>query len=351
MKPSNVIGAVVVAILVLVAALYLTGVVRPPSVTIEDEGDWGTVTEERTEVVTTLRVSNPNSVGVSLGKGMSASYRVYLNDVRVAQGERTGIDVPRGTSRLELSSYIENDRIAPWWVAFVRANETLTVRVDGRVRARAFGLTTSANFPSQTRTMLANETPIIDSMSGAMSSLEGTYTKEATIGTGSVSETVTVGYEVDRAWATWGSVNRSTTVMLFHVRLYNPGQRIPMPAAPDGLALGIEMNDVSIIDVRGDAFGVRSVDRDALLAPGETREIVYVATMDNDRVDDWFRSHVERGERSTIEVRTSLAFESPRTGTTIRVPGDGPVTYTCEFQTAMLVDDRTAGTTCGSVGG
>lgn len=351
MKLSKAIGSVLAVAIVLLVALYLTGVVRPPSVAIEDEGDWGTVTEERTEVVTTLRVSNPNPVGVSLGEGMSASYRVYLNDVRVARGERTGIDVPRGTSRLELSSYIENDRIAPWWVAFVRDNETLSVRVDGRVRARAFGLTTSAKFPSQNRTMLANETPIIGSMSGAMSSLEGTYTKEATIGTGSVSDTVTVGYEVERAWATWGSVNESSTVMLLHVRLHNPSERVPMPAAPDGLALDVEMNDVSMIDVQGDAFGVRSVDRDALLAPGETREIVYVATMDNDRVDDWFRSHVERGERSTMEVRTSFVFESPRTGTTIRVPGDGPVTYTCEFQTAMLVDNRTAGTTCGSVGG
>ena len=69
------------------------------------------------------------------------------------------------------------------------------------------------------------------------------------------------------------------------------------------------------------------------------------------KIDDWFRSHVERGERSTIEVRTSLAFESPRTGTTIRVPGDGPVTYTCEFQTAMLVDDQETATTCGGPSG
>ena len=348
MKGSNVIGAIVVAVVVLGAALYLTGAVGPPSVTVEDGGDWGAVSEDRMEVVTTLRVKNPNPVGISVDEGMRASYRVYLNDVRVARGEKTGLGVPRGSSLMRLSTDIENDRIPPWWVAFVRANETLTVRVDGRVRARAFGLSTSTRFPARRRTMLEDETPIVDSMSGAISKLEGAYTKEVTLGTGPASETVRVGYEVREARATWGRVNRSSTLVRFHLRLHNPSERVPVPAAPDGLAATIEMNDVPLVDVRGDAFGLESVDRDALIRPGGTREIVYVAVMDNDRVDDWFRRHVERGERSTVDVRASFRFEVPRTGDAIRVPRDGPVTDTCEFRTAMLVDDQEAGTTCSA---
>ncbi|MEF8757119.1 MAG: hypothetical protein V5A33_02670 [Halobacteriales archaeon] len=121
-----------------------------------------------------------------------------------------------------------------------------------------------------------------------------------------------------------------------------------MPAAPDGLAASVEMNGVSLVDVRGDAFEVRNLDREAVIRPGETREVVYVAVMDNERVDDWFRRHVERGERSSVEVRTSLVFEAPRTGTRVRMPREGPVVYTCEFRTAMLVDDRETGTTCGA---
>jgi LEA14-like dessication related protein len=144
--------------------------------------------------------------------------------------------------------------------------------------------------------------PIVDSMSGAISKLEGTYTKEATLWTGPASETVTIGYEVVEAWATWGRVNQSSTQVRFHLRLHNPSERVPIPAAPDGLAASIEMNDVSLVDVRGDAFGLESVDRDALIRPGGTREIVYVVVMDSDRVDDWFRRHVERGERSTVDV-------------------------------------------------
>ena len=348
MKPIRTVGVIVAAIVLLVAGLYLLGVVRPPTVTVEDEGDWGRVTDDRTEIVTTLRIENPNPIGVSVQKGITATYNVSLNDVRVARGQHTGIEVPPGMSTTTLSTNVSNERIAPWWVAFVRANETVTVSIDGRIRASAFGFTTSRGFPARKRTMLENETPIVDSMTGALSTMEGSYTRRTTIGTGPVSETVTVGYDVERAWATWGAVNRSSTVLLFHVRLHNPSRRVPMPAVPDGIEASIDVNDVSLVDVRGDGFGTRSVDRDAVIAPGETREVVYVAVVDNERIDDWFRSHVRRGERSTIEVRASFLFEVPRTGTTVRVPGDGQIPYTCEMQTAILVDDQESATTCGA---
>lgn len=350
MNPLKKIGSVLAVAVVLLVGLYLVGVIGTPSVSVEDEGEWGTVSQDRTEVVTTLAVENPNPIGISIGDRLSASYQVSMNDVRVATGEETGVDVPSGTSRMELSTYIDNDRISPWWVAFVRADETLRVNVTGEVRAKAFGLSSSTDFPAQERTMLENETPIIDSMSEGIGELEGTYTTEETIGTEPVTETVRVGYEVERAWATWGTVNRSSSEVLFHVRLHNPSERIAVPAAPDGLTATIEMNDVALVDVQGEGVSVRNLDRDAVIPPGETREVVYVAVMDNEQLDDWFRRHVERGERSNVEVRTSLLFEVPRTGTTIRVPEDGPVTYTCGFQTAMLVDDQETSTTCGAPG-
>jgi LEA14-like dessication related protein len=344
------VGSVLAVAVVLLVGLYLAGFIGPPSASIADEGDWGTVSQDRTEVVTTLAVENPNPLGISIGERLSAAYRVSMNDVRVASGEQTGLEVPSGTSRMELSTYIDNDRIPPWWVAFVRADETLRVNLTGEIRATAFGLSSSTAFPAQERTMLENETPIIASMSEAIGELEGTYTTEETVGTEPVTETVTVGYEVERAWATWGTVNRSSTEVLFHVRLHNPSERIPVPAAPDGLTSTIEMNDVALVDVEGEGVGVRNLDRDAVIPPGETREVVYVAVMDNEQVDDWFRRHVERGERSNVEVRTSLLFDVPRTGTTIRVPEDGPVTVMCAFQTAMLVDDQETATTCGAPG-
>ena len=70
------IGVGVVALVAVLALLYLTGVLGAPSAGLEDRGDWGEVTDERTEIVTTLWVRNPNPIGVSLGERLTADCEV-----------------------------------------------------------------------------------------------------------------------------------------------------------------------------------------------------------------------------------------------------------------------------------
>ncbi|MFB6088117.1 MAG: hypothetical protein ABEJ85_06310, partial [Haloarculaceae archaeon] len=60
-----------VVLLLLVAVLvvaYFLGIIGVPSTGLVDRGDWGTVTDDRTEIVTTLWVKNPNPVGIALGR-------------------------------------------------------------------------------------------------------------------------------------------------------------------------------------------------------------------------------------------------------------------------------------------
>jgi PKD repeat protein len=45
-----------------------------------------------------------------------------------------------------------------------------------------------------------------------------------------------------------------------------------------------------------------------------------------------------------------LVFEVPPTGQTVRLPRNSPVTYDCQLQTAILVDDQTTETNCGEPG-
>jgi hypothetical protein len=113
------------------------------------------------------------------------------------------------------------------------------------------------------------------------------------------------------------------------------------------------MNDVELFSaVSDDAslanpadFTLREpLDRRVLL-PGETKEAVYTVEMDNDRVGEWFRSHVRQGERTV--VRTALTLSFGVGNLTVDVPPENPVTYTCDFQTGIFVDDQQTETTCG----
>lgn len=349
----------VVALLALLAVLYALGVVGAPSAGLVDRGDWGTVTDERTEVVTTVWVDNPNPVGVALGDSLTADYVVVMNDVRLAEGERSDIAVPAGNSTHRLRTDLLNDRLAAWWVGFVRADETIELRVDGTLTVRAL-VAFDHDVRPVNRTILNDSTPVIDALSSSANRTAGTYTE--TVGTDQVdtgadgvdlgdADEVTVGYEVRRGSAEWASVTEAETTIRFRFEVHNPGD-VPVPAAPDGVGVTVDTNGVRLFEGETGDLTLGSVDADTVIEPGEAREVTFTVTMDNERVDEWFTSHVRTDagpgqEATTVSTGFQVVFEDPATGMTFRLPPDSPVTYDCQFATQILVDDQPAETTCG----
>lgn len=321
----------VVGLAALVAALWYLGIVGAPTAGVEDPGDWGTVTEDRTEIETTVWIDNPNPFGIRTGK-LSAEYDVILNGVAVAEGRKEGIAIASGNQTKTLSTFLINDRLPEWWAEYVRADETVEATVDGTVRADV-GPGASHDLQYE-RTMLEGERPVIEALSAAANGTEGEYPQGAP------------AFEVRNGWATWGSVDESTTTIRFHFRVHNPNPA-PVPAAPQGVNVRIRMNGLTMLETRGREFSMEDVDRDAVLGPGETREVVVRVAMSNDRIDEWFTSHVRRGELTDVETRLSLVFEGPA-GRSVEVPA---ATYTCQVQTAILVDGQETDTNCGSGGG
>lgn len=335
------LGIAVVALIVLVVVGYLTGVLGLPTVEVADVGDWGTVSENETTVVTTLQVSNPNPIGVSMADGFSAEYAVEFNGVGLLSGARDSISIPSGTSTTQLVSTIDNDKIVPWWREYVRNDETIELRATGQAEVNALGSRT-IQFPAYEQTVLEDSQPVIDALSGAVSSMEGSYARDVGLGT--------VGYEIREANATWRNVSEQHTWMNVNVRIHNPGD-VPVPLMPDGFRLSAEANDVSLFSAQRGALSAESVDGDALLGPGETRTVTFTVTLSNENVDDWFRSHVERGEKTELTVTPQLVFEVGQTGTEFTIPSqEAGASYTCQFQTGLLVDDQESDTTCGSGG-
>ncbi|QLH81495.1 LEA type 2 family protein [Halosimplex pelagicum] len=349
--------AMVVALVALVA-LYLLGVFGAPSVGVADAGEWGTVTEERTEVVTTVWVRNPNPIGTAFGPGLTAEYDIAFNGVTVAVGDESGLAVPPGNTTMRFRTALRNKRIPEWWVAYVRANETLRVAADATVRADVGPSPAVSRTFERDRTMLRESRPVVDAVSGAVDRTRGRYTRTVDFGEraprlagglGLDGESLTVGYEVERGWASWGTVTENRTTMLVHLRVRNPGD-VPVPAAPAAVRASVDANGVRLFETDAEALSVRELGADEVLRPGEERTLTVAATMDNDNVDEWFTRHVRNGERSTVTARVRLLVDHPLTNATLRLPADGPATRACSVRTALLVDNRTAGATCGADG-
>jgi LEA14-like dessication related protein len=282
--------------------------------------------------------------------------------VVLAEGDASDIEIPPGNSTEQVRTDLVNDRLADWWVGFVRADETIDLEVNATLTVNA--LVTADHDVTVERTVLEDDQPVVGALSASANATSGTYTEsvdasdvdetaldDTVIGDVTGEESVTVGYEVRRGWATWDSVDEDETVVVFHLLVHNPGD-VPVPAAPDGIGLSVDTNDVRLLEAESDEFTLRSVGPDAVIQPGETREVTVAVTMDNERVDDWFTGHVREDvgpgtEATAVSSGFQVVFEEPATGTTFRLPRDSPATYDCQFSTQILVDEQPVETTCG----
>ncbi|WP_129112704.1 LEA type 2 family protein [Halegenticoccus tardaugens] len=347
------VGIAAITLVIAGSGLWMAsaGAIPQPSAGVETAGEWGNVTEQRTEVVTTFWVDNPYPVRITTGDLLDLDYRLELNGVTVAEGSWDEVDLPRGNTTQTQSTYLRNDRLAAWWVRFVEDDETLRATAHGRaVIDGPFGDWTYER-SSATGTHFANRTPVSDAISGAAAQTEGEYVRTRSVRYGGVERDVTVGAEVRDARATWGRVDRNGTTVLFRFRIHNPSDAVPLVVEPTGLRLRADANGVRLFRSGSGVLSREAATDDRLVLPGETRDVTIAATVDNRVIDDWFRSHVRNGERSTIETRLQLVVDPVGAGEPIRVPEDDEATHRCTVRTAVLEDGQRPGTTCGAQSG
>ncbi|WP_423747335.1 LEA type 2 family protein [Haladaptatus sp. SPP-AMP-3] len=348
-RKRDTLSNLLLAVLILTASGYFViggQSVPTPNAGIQDYGDWGTVTDHRVEVITTFWTDNPYPIDLTTGEFLHTRYSLTLNGVSIAEGSRDRIDLPRGNTSQTQTTYIHTDRLAAWWVRFLSGNETLDATVNGQVRITTpivnwtYGTTKSD-------TQFEDRTPILDSITRVVERTEGRY---VTSRRSPISHRqVVVGAKVKDARATWGRIDAKRTTLLIHYRIHNPSDTVPLAVDSTGLRMSLAMNDIELFHTGNGALSPETVNATSLIRPGETRTVTFAITMNNDRVDDWFRSHVRRGERSDIDVRAHLVLDPHGTGETVRTPNDN-VTYHCRMQTSVLEDDQPTATTCGDSG-
>lgn len=119
----------------------VAGVATEPTVEVRDtDAEWGEVTDERTELLATFEVHNPNAYPVPT-PGFSGEFA--MNDVEVLQWDANEVDVVRGptdgvippqaTREVVLRVHLDNERFAEWFATHVDADEqteaTLTTQL------------------------------------------------------------------------------------------------------------------------------------------------------------------------------------------------------------------------------
>jgi LEA14-like dessication related protein len=334
------------------------GNIEQPSMSVEDIGDWGDVTDNSIEVIHTFSVQNPNPTGVEIGESITVGVQLEFNGIRLGSVQKSGLDIDRGDNTVMISSELQQDRIAEFWARFINQDETIHARVSADIQVEA-GPGFSFSTPPVQKSVLTDEQPVSDALASIGDEMEGTYSKEVDtdeianeyrpasgLNIGS-SGTLTAEYTVERVEFEWGSVSPDQTELLIHMRVRNTGDTL-LPGVPDGTAVDILLNDIEVFQVRNEAIAVRNADRDSVLRRGETQSYTLVVTAENQNIEEWFTTFASQGEQST--VRGELEFFFSLGGASVSIPEGGAVAYECRFQTGILVDDQTNTTTCGKNG-
>ncbi|MDS0283150.1 LEA type 2 family protein [Haloarcula onubensis] len=294
-----------IAAVVLVVVAVGLGLVGTPGVeTIENR--FTGVSENTTTVGTALTVSNPTPVGVSLG-GTTIDYTVSMNDVAIASGVKEGIALQSGNTTVQFSTRMQNGKIPAWWVSHIGNGERTQVTIDATITDPLVGDRTVA--VTQNRTV---ETDIM----GAFNSTE---TRPVDADRPFVSDPVLYINETRGAWDRDGVTERETPLDIgFDV--YNPK---PVPYTVTKIGYTTYMNDVRV--------GTGETDSGAVILPGERETVGITTTIDNDKLDDWWVTHLRHNQNTTMYIDFYLVVEGA--GEQFRIDVDA-----IDYETAIETD-------------
>ena len=272
---------VVLVVAVAVGGAFALGLLGTPSVT-DVENRFDGVNETTTVIESNLTVSNPNPFGATLG-GLTVDYAVDMNGIRMAEGTKDGVDIASGTGSLPFTTAMANERIPDWWVSHIRNDEQTTLTVNADVHSSTVGASFDA--PQVIR----------DVDTDLLSQFNSSETRPVNASAPAVSDPVLY---INETRATWGGVTDETTALDVAFVVYNPK---PYPVGMTEVGYEIAMNDVTL--------GTGATEREVVIPPGETRTIETTTRIRNENLDEWWVTHIERGQVSELEIDFSARLD------------------------------------------
>jgi LEA14-like dessication related protein len=230
-----------------------------------------------------------------------------MNGIGMGAATTEGFRLTRGNTTIGITTPIDNQQIPEWWASHIRNGERTRVVATARVRSSLLGRTASV---SETETI---ETDITDTFNSSES-------RPVNANLPLVDDPVLV---VDRTSASWGEVTNETTPLSTEIAVSNPTS---IPYAISRIDYEITMNDVTV----GNGTTARGYT-----IPADGQETIRAdAAIDNGKLDEWWVSHIERGQQTELRVDFTAVVELP-TGETIRLPLDD-LGYVTEIETDVL---------------
>lgn len=313
--------AILIGIGLLAYTLVREGVERPEirRATL----DWGEVTRDTTEVITIIKVFNPNPFTLPVKK---VACDIFMNDIKMATAETVDLRIEKEAEfPIKILTRIDNRKIPIFWAEHLRRGEKSEVVIDAYITFDLIDFT----FPFQVRRPL--ETDLLRELEkvgpfpirrGPIP--EGVFPPPAPVPpipipplppilppapVPPVPPTPVPPLGGDYVFkitlqslsGRWGSITPETTEVILMATIHNEN---PYPLVVPMVEYRVNINDIPL------ALGETSVHY--FFAPGATKDITTTINLRTGLMDRWFVTHIQRGEKSTFDIEVSLVFELPR---------------------------------------
>lgn len=247
---------------------------------------WGEIRDDRTDIHTEIGLLAPNLLKTELD-GVEVEYEASLNDVSVAEAERTCLELHPDSTELNLDAEFLHHRVPEWWRTHVENDEETEIAVAPKLNfdiERAldvsFPLTdVSVRTPRMHRSFT---TDVLESVPESCPQSVELLGREV--------------FTVEDVDVEWREPTERETPVDVEATVVN---HLPVSLPFSDLGYEIRMNDVVVGE--GDAEGA-GID-------GSTRETVETrAAIQLERMEDWWPTHVA-AELDTGVEETRLEVE------------------------------------------
>lgn len=288
------VGAVLALVALVVIGFFL-GVFGIPQLSGVDN-EFGTVNETQTEIRSNISVRNPNPFGATFG-GVTVDYTVAMNEIAMANGTKEGLSIGTGNSSIQFVTYLDNTKIPRWWYTHIRNGERTAVGINATVSHGLFG---SSPPITQSQTI---ETDLL-------SAFNSTEPRAIDANRPLIDDPVLY---VNETAGTFGDdLTRQETPLNLEFTVYNPKV---YPYAVTEIGYTVEMNNITV--------GEGSTTDEQILAPRSESTLTAATVIQNDRLDQWWVSHLNNDEVTDLTIDFYIVVDPDAPGIDpIRIDAD-----------------------------
>ncbi len=280
---------------------------------------WGELTSETAEIITTIMVYNPNPFVLPVKRVQT---ELFMAGIKVGQGQSQRLEMKtEGEFPINVSTLIQVEKIpASMWVEHLKQGEVSEMLLVGAVVFDLIITEFTFRFSPRRETLQTN----------LLGHLESILRKAEATEIAPFGENVPFRMAIRSISARWGEVTEERTELMLAAQVYNDSA---FPITISRALAEATLNEMPLGDGR--------LAEEYQLLPNSETGVEIILALNNELMVELFMPRIENGEKAIFSLKASFVFDLPQQIATVMGKDSVEVLayeVSGEFETGFLRD-------------